>query len=62
MLRQPRAARRYLSIERDHEEPLTRRIAEPAGEYGRYGTPRITALPCEEGRRVNHKRVERIRR
>lgn len=39
---------------------MTRRIVELATEYGRYGYRRITALLCEEGWRVNHKRVERI--
>lgn len=29
---------------RDDEEPLTKRIIELAALYGRYGTPRITAL------------------
>jgi putative transposase len=33
---------------------------ELAGEYGRYGYRRITALLRQEGFQVNHKRVERI--
>lgn len=60
VLGQSRAVQRYLPIERDDEGPLTRRIVELASLYGRYGTPRITALLHEEGWRVNHKRVERI--
>ncbi|MEO0966685.1 MAG: IS3 family transposase [Planctomycetota bacterium] len=60
VLGQPRAVQRYLPIERDDEGPLTRRVVELASMYGRYGTPRITALLHEEGWRVNHKRVERI--
>jgi len=51
---------RYLPLVRDDEEPLTQRIIELAALYGRYGTPRITALLRREGWRVNHKRVERI--
>ena len=39
---------------------LTRRIEELAGEYGRYGYRRITAMLWQAGWRVNHKRVERI--
>ncbi len=39
---------------------MTRRIVELAGEYGRYGYRRITALLRAEGWHVNHKRVERI--
>jgi putative transposase len=31
-----------------------------AAQYGRYGTPRITAMLRREGFLVNHKRVERI--
>jgi transposase InsO family protein len=45
---------------RDDEDRLTRRIIELAAVYGRYGTPRITAMLRSEGWRVNHKRVERI--
>ena len=36
------------------------RVVALAGQYGRYGYRRITALLRNEGWRVNHKRVERI--
>ena len=60
VLGQARAVQRYTPIERDDEDALTRRIIELAAVYGRYGTPRITAMLRREGWRVNHKRVERI--
>lgn len=60
VLKQPRATQRYAPIERDDEEPLTRRIIELAAAYGRYGYRRITALLRLDAWRVNHKRVERI--
>lgn len=60
VLRQPRMTQRYLPQVRDDEEPLTKRIIELAALYGRYGTPRITAMLRDEGWQVNHKRVERI--
>jgi putative transposase len=60
VLRQPRATQRYLPEVRDDEARLTQRIIELAALYGRYGTPRITALLRKEGWSVNHKRVERI--
>lgn len=42
------------------EETLTEAIIAYAGEYGRYGYRRITALLRNNGWKVNHKRVERI--
>jgi len=60
VLQQSRATQRYLPQVRDDEEPLTQRIIELACVYGRYGTPRITAMLNREDWRVNHKRVERI--
>lgn len=60
MLKQPRSTQRYAPIERDDEEPLTKRIVELAAAFGRYGYRRIAALLNREGWRVNHKRVERI--
>jgi transposase InsO family protein len=39
---------------------LIKRVIDLAGEYGRYGYRRITALLRQEGFHVNHKRVERI--
>jgi transposase InsO family protein len=51
---------RYLPQVRDDEGPLTQRVIELAAMYGRYGTPRITALLRSDGWAVNHKRVERI--
>jgi len=60
VLRQPRATQRFLPQVRDDEEPLTQRIIEIAGVYGRYGTPRVTGTLKMEGWHVNHKRVERI--
>jgi transposase InsO family protein len=60
VLQQSRATQRYLPEVRDDEEPLTQRIIELAALYGRYGTPRITAMLRSEQWQVNHKRVERI--
>lgn len=60
VLQQSRATQRYLPEVRDDEEPLTQRIIELAALYGRYGTPRITAMLRSEQWPVNHKRVERI--
>ena len=45
---------------KDDEPLLVARIVALAGEYGRYGYRRITAMLRMEGWRVNHKRVERI--
>ena len=60
VLGQSRMTQRYLPQIRDDEAPLTQRVIELAALYGRYGTPRITALLRGEGWMVNHKRVERI--
>ena len=60
VLGQSRVTQRYLPRARDDEEPLTQRLIELSALYGRYGTPRITALLRSEGWAVNHKRVERI--
>jgi len=59
-MRLSRSTHRYAPIERDDEQPLTRRIIELAAAYGRYGYRRITAILRREGWWVNHKRVERI--
>jgi transposase InsO family protein len=60
VLGQARAVQRHTPMVRDDEDRLTGRIVELAGVYGRYGTPRITAMLRHEGWGVNHKRVERI--
>jgi len=60
VLGQPRTTQRYQPIVVDDEDLLTVAIIRLAGQYGRYGYRRITALLRAEGWRVNHKRVERI--
>jgi transposase InsO family protein len=60
VLGQSRTTQRYLPQVREDEAPLVGRVIELAALYGRYGTPRITALLRREGWPVNHKRVERI--
>ncbi len=60
VLRQPRASQRYTPSTLDDEDALTKRVIELACVYGRYGSPKITALIRNTGWIVNHKRVERI--
>lgn len=59
-IRQHRSTHRYEVKKLPDEDELTARIINPVAQYGRYGTPRITAMLLREGFRVNHKRVERI--
>ena len=44
----------------DDEPRLVTRMIDVAGEYGRYGYRRITAMLRNEGWKVNHKRIERL--
>jgi putative transposase len=60
VLDQSRTTQRYSPIVRDDEDGLTAAIIRLAGQYGRYGYRRVTALLRAEGWHVNHKRVERI--
>ena len=60
VLGQPRTTQRYQPILRDDEGPLAAAVVRLAGQYGRYGYRRVTALLRAEGWQVNHKRVERI--
>ena len=60
VLDQPRSTQRYDRDIPDDEEILTARLIALAGQYGRYGYRRVTAMLQWEGWRVNHKRVERI--
>jgi len=42
------------------EQRLIQRVKELAGQYGRYGYRRMTAMLKSEGWRMNRKRVERV--
>ena len=55
-----RATKRYEPKEDPLNKVITPKVIEYAGEYGRYGYKRITALIKAEGFKVNHKRVYRI--
>lgn len=55
-----RSSQRYPKQSRTDEASLRQDIVRLAGQYGRYGYRRITAMLHAEGWRVNHKRVERI--
>ena len=57
---QSRSTQRYQPMLRDGEDALTQAIIALAGQYGRYGYRRITALLQEEGWSVGKDRVERI--
>lgn len=55
-----RATIRHQPKRTDDEARLRADMVRLAGQYGRYGYRRITAMLRAEGWRVNHKRVERI--
>lgn len=55
-----RTVKRYKVKKTDDEQDLKEAIIRLASRYGRYGYRRITAMLKAEGRKVNHKRVERI--
>ena len=57
---QPRGTQRYRPTQRADEDQLTRAIITLAGQYGRYGYRRITALLVRAGWKVGKDRVERI--
>src|ERR1700739_1410079 len=50
------------STKRPRSEQLQRKIVELSEEHPRYGYRRITALLRRKGRKVNPKRVQRVRR
>ena len=60
VLKQPRSSQRYEPVSSEEGKALTDDIMALAGEYGRYGYRRITALLRRKGWHVNHKKVERI--
>jgi putative transposase len=60
LVNQWRGTQRYLPIQRVDEDALTRDIITLAGQYGRYGYRRITALLRTAGWQVGKDRVQRI--
>lgn len=60
MIGQCRSIQRHDPVLRDDEQVLTAEFIRLAGQYGRYGYRRITALLQRDGWQVNHKHVERI--
>ena len=51
---QARASHRHHAAAQGNEPPLVTRLIALAGEYGRYGYRRVTALLRREGWRVDH--------
>ena len=60
MLGHPRGTQRYTALAREDEDELTTAIIALAGNYGRYGYRRITALLQAAGWDVGTDRVQRI--
>jgi len=60
LVRQPRGTQRYQPTQRNDEDRLTRAIIALAGQYGRFGYRRITALLQQVGWHVGKDRVQRI--
>jgi transposase InsO family protein len=60
VLGQSRSTQRRRPYVPDDEPRLVARMIDLAGEYGRYGYRRITAMLRSEGWRINHKRIERL--
>ena len=58
VLGHPRSTQRYKPSPVEDEKALTEEIVTLAGQFGRYGYRRITALLRHRGWPVNHKRLE----
>ena len=55
-----RTAYRYEAIRLADEDEVRADIIDKACNYGRVGYRMVAAMMCNEGRKINHKRVERI--
>ncbi len=60
LIGQNRSTQRYKYYESPRDQLIRKKVIDLASEYGRYGTPRITALIKNAGIVINHKKVERI--
>lgn len=57
---QARSSQRYTVVKREDEDEVRSEIVELASLYGRYGYRTVCAMMRNNGRKINHKRVERI--
>ena len=60
LLQQGRGTQRYAPLRRVAEDALTTALIALAGQYGRYGYRRVTALLNQAGWPVGKDRVQRI--
>ena len=58
VLKQPRSSQRYEPVPSEEGKALTEDIIAAAGQYGRYGYRRMTALLRRDGRHVNPPQAE----
>ena len=60
VLKVNRTAWRYEPVRLPDEDEVRASVIEKAANYGRVGYRKVTYMMRNEGKRINHKRVERI--